>query len=52
MVFENKQPMITTNNIKFFKYIRNKTAAKESVNWLDKQCTKEIFKRIRRLQGN
>lgn len=52
MVFENKQPMITTNNIKFFKHIRNKTAAKGSVNWLDKQCTKEIFKRIRRLQGN
>lgn len=35
-----------TNNIKFFKYIRNKTAAKGSGNRLDKQCTKEIFKRI------
>ena len=42
----------TTNNIKFFKYFGNKSAAKGSVNRLDKQCTKEIFKRIRRLQGN
>lgn len=42
----------TTNNIKFYEYIRNKTAAKGSVNRPDKQCTEEIFKRIRRLQGN
>lgn len=42
----------TTNNIKFFKYFGNKSAAKGSVNRLDKQCTKEIFKRMRRLQGN
>ena len=41
----------TTNNIKFYKYIRNKTAAKGSVNRPDKQCTKEIFKKDKEIAG-
>ena len=42
----------TTNNIKFFKYIRNKKTAKGSVSWRDKPGTKEMFGRIRPVQGD